>query len=81
MGNAKVLRIVEELCIDCGMCRETCPFSAALCALTAKHHYTIDAEKCRWCGGPSKAPCEVYCPVPGAIVPAEFEGGRASAAT
>lgn len=30
-------------------------------------------ETCAWCGGPGRAPCEVYCPVPGAIVPAKYD--------
>lgn len=68
-----VLRIVPELCIDCGMCRQTCPYSAAVCALEKRHRYEILPHLCLWCGGPGKAPCEVYCPVAGAIVASTFE--------
>jgi Fe-S-cluster-containing hydrogenase component 2 len=65
-----VLRIVTERCIDCGLCRQSCPFSAVVCAFEKRHRYEILAETCQWCGGPEKAPCSVYCPVPGAIVAA-----------
>jgi MinD superfamily P-loop ATPase len=63
-----VLVIDQTICIDCGACRETCPFSAVVCASTIKHHYEILPDRCHWCAGPGKAPCDVYCPVPGAIV-------------
>lgn len=69
----KVLVIDVDTCIDCGVCRETCPFSAVVCASTVRHHYAILPDKCRWCAGPGKAPCDVYCPVPGAIVPGTFD--------
>jgi MinD superfamily P-loop ATPase len=71
MTNVLVIDLAP--CIDCGACRETCPFSAVVCATTVRHHYEILADRCRWCGGPGKAPCEVYCPVPGAIVPGHYE--------
>lgn len=69
-----VLSIDQDVCIDCGLCRETCPFSAVVSAFTLKHHYEVLPERCQWCGGPGKAPCEVYCPVPNAIVPARYDG-------
>jgi MinD superfamily P-loop ATPase len=68
-----VLFVDQVTCIDCGVCRETCPFGAVVCASTLKHHYEILADRCQWCGGPGKAPCDVYCPVPGAIVPATHD--------
>jgi len=70
--SKKVLAITE-LCIDCGLCRETCPFDAAISAFTKKHHYEIIAQRCEWCGGPGKAPCHIFCPVDGAIVPALYD--------
>lgn len=71
-----VLFIDQVTCIDCGICRETCPFSAVVCAATLKHHYEIIADRCQWCGGKGKAPCDVYCPVPGAIVPAKYDNTK-----
>jgi MinD superfamily P-loop ATPase len=71
MTNVLVIDLAP--CIDCGACRETCPFSAVVCATTVRHHYEIPADRCRWCGGPGKTHCEVYCPVPGAIVPGRYE--------
>ena len=68
-----VLRIDGAVCIDCGLCRQTCPFSVVVCAFEKRHRYEILAHSCQWCGGPGKAPCEVYCPVPGAIVPATWQ--------
>ena len=65
----KIMRIDGDVCIDCGVCRETCPFSAVMCAFVVRHRYEILADRCEYCGGPGKAPCEVYCPVPKAIVP------------
>ena len=58
---------------DCGFCRESCPYGAVFTTFTRKHQYAIMADGCMWCGGPGKAPCEVYCPVPGAIVPATYD--------
>ncbi len=71
--SQNVLVIDQETCIDCGLCRETCPFSAVVCAFTERHHYEIMPDRCQWCGGPGKAPCEVYCPVPNAIMPGSYE--------
>ncbi|MEA2626331.1 MAG: 4Fe-4S dicluster domain [Candidatus Binatota bacterium] len=64
---------ITPLCIDCGMCRETCPFQAVVCAFEKRHRYEILPHSCEWCGGPGKAPCEIYCPVRGAIVAAKWE--------
>lgn len=71
-----VLVIDLETCIDCGACRETCPFTAVVCASTVKHHYEILADQCRWCGGIGKAPCDVYCPVRGAIVAGTYDESK-----
>lgn len=79
--SRSVLRIDEKLCIDCGFCRETCPFGAVVSAFTLKHRYEILADQCQWCGGPGKAPCEVFCPVPNAIVPDVHEPAAAVAAS
>lgn len=68
-----VLTIVAAKCIDCGFCRESCPYGVVVTTFTRQHHYAILAEGCAWCGGPGRAPCEVYCPVPGAIVPAKYD--------
>ncbi|MGD9764005.1 MAG: 4Fe-4S binding protein [Candidatus Binatia bacterium] len=70
----QTMRIDQDLCIDCGMCRETCPFGAVVSAFTLKHHYEILPDRCRWCGGPGKAPCAVFCPVENAIAPAMCDG-------
>lgn len=70
-----VLVIDGNLCIDCGFCRESCPWVAVVQALTIQHHYEILADRCHYCGGVGKAPCEVYCPVPKAIVGAKYDAG------
>lgn len=67
-----VLRIEQSLCIDCGLCRQSCPFSAVVCSFEKRHRYEILPHTCEWCGGVGTAPCEVYCPVPGAIVPSQY---------
>jgi ferredoxin len=72
----QVLTIVAAKCIDCGFCRESCPYGVVFTTFTRKHQYVIMADGCMWCGGPGKAPCEVYCPVPGAIVPATYDSER-----
>ncbi len=72
-----VLEIDRGVCIDCGLCRETCPFGVVVSAFTVRHHYEILAHRCQWCGGLEKAPCDVFCPVPGAIVRAEYDDGVA----
>lgn len=71
-----VLQIDQGTCIDRGVFRETCPFSAVVCAFTIKHHYEIIADRCQWCGDKGKEPCDVYCPVPGAIVPAKYDDSK-----
>lgn len=57
-------------CIECGLCREVCPFTAVFLVPTRwKIMFEIERDRCRGCGGPSKAPCVRYCPSPGALVP------------
>lgn len=55
-------RKINEDCISCGACAETCPVSAISQGDT---QYQIDPEVCIDCGA-----CEDGCPV-GAIHPAE----------
>jgi Fe-S-cluster-containing hydrogenase component 2 len=60
----------KSKCIECGLCREVCPFTAVFLVPTRwKIAFEIELERCRGCGGPSKAPCVRYCPSPGALVP------------
>lgn len=75
-GPKAVLTIVAAKCIDCGFCRESCAYGVVFSTFTRKHQYAIMADGCMWCGGPGKAPCEVYCPVPGAIVAAQYDPVR-----
>jgi ferredoxin len=60
----------KSRCIDCGLCREVCPFTAVMLVPTRwKIAFEVDRERCRGCGGPSKAPCVRYCPSPGSLIP------------
>lgn len=60
----------KSKCIDCGLCREVCPFTAVMLVPTRwRVEFEIDQSRCRGCGGPSRAPCVRYCPSPGALVP------------
>ncbi|MGD9763559.1 MAG: ferredoxin family protein [Candidatus Binatia bacterium] len=68
-----VLTINHGKCIDCGFCHQSCVYGVVFTTFTRQHHYQIHPETCAWCGGPGRAPCEVYCPVPGAIVPAKYD--------
>jgi ferredoxin len=57
-------------CIECGICREVCPFTAVMLVPTRwKIQFEVERDRCRGCGGPSKAPCVRYCPSPGALIP------------
>jgi ferredoxin len=59
----------KSKCIECGLCREVCPFTAVFLVPTRwKIAFEVDLDRCRGCGGPSKAPCVRYCPSPGALV-------------
>jgi ferredoxin len=64
----------KSRCIECGLCREVCPFTAVMLVPTRwKIQFEIDSQRCRGCGGPSKAPCVRYCPSPGSLVPLTVE--------
>jgi len=57
-------------CIECGICREVCPFTAVMLVPTRwKIEFEVERSRCRGCGGPTKAPCVRYCPSPGALIP------------
>jgi len=45
---------INDTCIACGQCKETCPMEA----INEGAPYTIDAEKCTSCGA-----CSSSCPV------------------
>ena len=60
----------KSKCIECGLCREVCPFTAVFLVPTRwKVAFEIERDRCHGCGGPSKAPCVRYCPSPGALIP------------
>ena len=54
----KMARKINDDCVSCGTCADTCPVSAISEGDT---HYVIDADACVDCGA-----CEDACPV-GAI--------------
>jgi len=61
-GIMKV-RIVETLCIACGLCREVCPERAVHPKMQDIHHmYEVIESECTGC-----AECLPYCPEPGAL--------------
>ena len=62
----------KSRCIECGLCREVCPFTAVMLVPTRwKIAFEVDRDRCRGCGGPSKAPCVRYCPSPGSLIPVQ----------
>ena len=64
------VRIVESLCIACGLCREVCPERAVHPKMQDIHHmYEVIERECTGCGD-----CLPYCPEPGALH--EYEGPR-----
>jgi ferredoxin len=57
------VRIVESLCIACGLCREVCPERAVHPKMQDIHHmYEVIESECTGCGD-----CLPYCPVTGAL--------------
>lgn len=65
------MAMVKELCIDCAVCREVCPYTAVFFIPTKwKIALQVDQTRCTGCGGPEHAPCVQFCPSPGALVPA-----------
>ena len=66
------VRIVESLCIACGLCREACPEGAVHPKMQDIHHmYEVLEAECTGCAG-----CLPYCPVPGALL--QFESTSAT---
>ncbi len=73
-GNV-FFEIVEEKCIDCGICREVCPYTAVYIETTPlKINFKVDEVRCTGCGGEDHALCVRFCPAPGAL--AELERTR-----
>jgi ferredoxin len=61
-------RIVEEKCIDCGLCREVCPYTAVYIEPNPrKIRFVVDEARCTGCGGQDHALCVRFCPAPGAL--------------
>jgi ferredoxin len=57
------VRLQENLCIACGLCREACPELAVHPKMQDIHHmYEVIETECTGCGD-----CLLYCPVPGAL--------------
>ncbi len=72
MIHSTKVRIVESLCIACGLCREVCPERAVHPKMQDLHHmYEVIESECTGCGD-----CLPYCPVPGALK--EFQPGGIS---
>jgi MinD superfamily P-loop ATPase len=64
------VRIVESLCIACGLCREVCPERAVHPKMQDIHHrYEVLEHECTGCGD-----CLPYCPAPGALEEYELTG-------
>ena len=60
--------IVEEKCIDCGICREVCPYTAVYIEPTQlRISFVVDEARCTGCGGDEHALCVRFCPAPGAL--------------
>jgi ferredoxin len=72
-----IFRIDQKTCIACGNCREVCPWDAIIHTWapggTNLTTIVVLEEKCTGCGGPGKAPCELFCPVPGCLIPITVE--------
>lgn len=61
--------INEEKCIDCGICREVCPYTAVYIEQTTlRISFVVDDLRCTGCGGEDHALCVRFCPAPGALV-------------
>ncbi|MCS6803515.1 MAG: 4Fe-4S binding protein [Acidobacteriota bacterium] len=61
-------RIVEEKCIDCGICREVCPYTAVyIKPIPLRISFVVDEARCTGCGGEDHAMCVRFCPAPGAL--------------
>ena len=71
-----IFRIDQKTCIACGTERR-CPWDAINHTRTpgGTNLTTIVVleEKCTGCGGPGKAACELFCPVPGCLIPITVE--------
>jgi NAD-dependent dihydropyrimidine dehydrogenase PreA subunit len=63
IDHAMKVKIVESLCIACGLCREVCPEHAVHPKIQDIHHmYEVIESECTGCGD-----CLPYCPEPGAL--------------
>ena len=63
IDHAMKVRIVESLCIACGLCREVCPERAVHPKMQDIHHmYEVIESECTGCGD-----CLPYYPEPGAL--------------
>jgi ferredoxin len=63
VGRIMKVKIVESLCIACGLCREVCPERAVHPKMQDIHHmYEVIESECTGCGD-----CLSYCPAPGAL--------------
>ena len=66
------VRIDQNYCIACNLCREVCPEDAVHPALNEIHHwFEILEPECTGCGD-----CLDYCPAPGSLV--QYEPAIAS---